>query len=65
MRRELGRWRAYGVLWLGLVVVPALHAQGQPAARDVIADRSLTPEAVLQALDPSAVRARSLRIGRR
>ena len=63
MRRELGRWRACGVLWLGLAVVPALHAQAQPAARDVIADRSLTPAAVLDALDPTAVRARSLRIG--
>ena len=30
---------------------------------DVIADRSLTSEAVLEALDPTAVRARSLRIG--
>jgi OmpA-OmpF porin, OOP family len=63
MKRELGQWRANGVLWLGLAVVPAVHAQAQHAAQDVIAERSLTPEAVLEALDPTAVRARSLRIG--
>ena len=62
MTHGLVRRGANGVVWLGLVVVPALHAQGQPAASDVIADRSLTPEAVLQALDPTAVRARSLRL---
>lgn len=61
MRHALGRWLANGVLWLGLAVVAA-HAQGQPAAQDVIADRSLTPAAVLEALDPTAVRARNLRI---
>ena len=67
MRRELGRWRVNSVLWLGLCVVPVVHAQAQaqaqPAVHDVIADRSLTSEAILEALDPTAVRARSLRIG--
>jgi outer membrane protein OmpA-like peptidoglycan-associated protein len=63
MRHGLELWRVNGALWLGVAVVPALHAQGQPAAQDVIAARSLTSEAVLQALDPTAVRARSLRVG--
>ena len=64
MKRELVRRAVLGVmsLGLGLSIVPALHAQEQPAVQDVIADRSLTPEAVLEALDPMAVRARSLRI---
>jgi len=35
----------------------------QAPVQDVIADRSLTSDAVLNALDPNAVRARSLRIG--
>lgn len=62
MRHVLSRWRASGVLLLAMAVAPTLHAQGPAAAQDVIADRSLTPEAVLQALDPTAVRARSLRV---
>jgi outer membrane protein OmpA-like peptidoglycan-associated protein len=49
-------------LGLGLSIVPPLHAQEQQVLQDVIAGRSLTPEAVLDALDPTAVRARSLRI---
>jgi OmpA-OmpF porin, OOP family len=52
-------WR----VWLGLAIVPALHAQAQPVSQDVIANESLTAGAVLEALDPTAVRARSLRIG--
>ena len=63
MKHRLREWRAQGVLWLGLAIVPALHAQAQPVARDVIADPSLTSAAVLEALDPTAVRARNLRIG--
>ena len=53
------------MLWLGLGLgmAPAVHAQEQSATQDVIADRSLTPETVLEALDPMAVRTRSLRIG--
>jgi len=62
MKHGLGAWRAHGVWWLGLAIVPVLHAQGQPVAQDVIADESLTSGAVLQALDPNTVRARSLRI---
>jgi outer membrane protein OmpA-like peptidoglycan-associated protein len=50
------------VFGLGLVVVPALQAQEQAPPRDVITEGSLTPAAVLQALDPTAVRTRSLRI---
>jgi OOP family OmpA-OmpF porin len=63
MNHGLVGWRATGVLWLGLAIAPALHAQGQPVPQDVIANESLTPVAVLEALDPTAVRARSLRIG--
>jgi OOP family OmpA-OmpF porin len=63
MNHGLVGWRATGALWLGLAVAPALHAQGQPVPQDVIANESLTPVAVLEALDPTAVRARSLRIG--
>jgi outer membrane protein OmpA-like peptidoglycan-associated protein len=66
MGRELGRWGVQVVLWLagllGLGSVP-VHAQEQPKTHDVIAERSLTPDVVLEALDPTAVRARSLRIG--
>lgn len=54
--RTLGRRRVC-LLAAGCVVVPALRAQ------DVISSRALTPDAVLDALDPAAVRARSLRIG--
>ena len=61
MEHRLSRWQAHGVLWLGLVVARAVSAQA-PAAQDVITDQSLTPETVLQALDPTAVRARSLRV---
>lgn len=63
MTHGLLRRGADGAAWLGLMVVSALHAQAQPIDSDVIAERSLTPEAVLQALDPNAVRTRSLRIG--
>jgi OOP family OmpA-OmpF porin len=63
MKHGLKNWRANGVLWLGLALVPALHAQDQAGARDVIASDALTSTAVLEALDPTAVRARSLRIG--
>jgi OmpA-OmpF porin, OOP family len=63
MKHGLGGWRAHGAWWLGLAIVPALHAQAQPAAQDVIANDSLTSGAVLEALDPTAVRTRSLRIG--
>jgi outer membrane protein OmpA-like peptidoglycan-associated protein len=49
-------------LALGVVVVPALRAQEHAPPRDVITEQSLTPAAVLDALDPTAVRARSLRI---
>jgi outer membrane protein OmpA-like peptidoglycan-associated protein len=48
--------------WCG-AAVPALQAQAQTVPHDVIAEASLTPDAVLDALDPAAVRARSLRIG--
>jgi outer membrane protein OmpA-like peptidoglycan-associated protein len=41
----------------------ALEAQAQGAPQDVIAEAALTPDTVLDALDPVAVRARSLRIG--
>ena len=63
MRHKRCGWRASGALWLGLAVVPALPAQSQPVPQDVIADESLTSGAVLEALDPKAIRARSLRIG--
>jgi OOP family OmpA-OmpF porin len=63
MKHGLRGWRAGGVLWLGLAIVPTLHAQAQPVAQDVLANESLTSAAVLEALDPAAVRARSLRIG--
>jgi outer membrane protein OmpA-like peptidoglycan-associated protein len=43
--------------------MPALQAHAQTVQRDVISEASLTPSAVLDALDPAAVRARSLRIG--
>jgi OmpA-OmpF porin, OOP family len=63
MNHALGRWPATGVLWLGLAIAPALHVQAQPVAQDVISNDALTSVAVLEALDPTAVRARSLRIG--
>lgn len=58
MNHSLSAWRRIGALWVGLAAALAVHAQD-----DVIAAASLTPEAVLQALDPDAVRARTLRIG--
>jgi OOP family OmpA-OmpF porin len=63
MNHGLSEWRTVGVWWLGLAIAPALHAQGQPVPQDLIANEALTPVAVLEALDPTAVRARSLRIG--
>jgi outer membrane protein OmpA-like peptidoglycan-associated protein len=63
MKRGPRLLHAVGVWLLGLAVVPALHAQGQAPAQDVIPDRALTSGAVLEALDPTAVRTRSLRIG--
>jgi outer membrane protein OmpA-like peptidoglycan-associated protein len=62
MNHGLIGWRAAGVLWLGVAIAPALHAQAQRVAQDVIANEALTSAAVLDALDPTAVRARSLRI---
>ena len=56
-------WRANGAWLFGLAVLPALHAQSQPVPQDVISNEALTSVAVLEALDPTAVRARSLRIG--
>jgi outer membrane protein OmpA-like peptidoglycan-associated protein len=50
--------------WCG-AAAPALQAQAQAVAHDVIAEASLTPDTVLDALDPAAVRARSLRIAAR
>ena len=55
--------RVVCVLALSFAVVTALHAQSPAAPQDLIAGRSLTPDTVLDALDPAAVRARSLRIG--
>jgi outer membrane protein OmpA-like peptidoglycan-associated protein len=63
MNQGRARWRVTGVLCLGLGIVPVLHAQAQPVAQDVISDQALTSGAVLDALDPTAVRTRSLRIG--
>ncbi len=56
-------WRANGAWLFGLAVLPALHAQSQPVPQDMISNEALTSVAVLEALDPTAVRARSLRIG--
>jgi outer membrane protein OmpA-like peptidoglycan-associated protein len=63
MQRWWFDWRVVCVLALACAVVPALQAQPAAAPQDVIAGRELTPDAVLDALDPTAVRARSLRIG--
>jgi OmpA-OmpF porin, OOP family len=63
MKHGLRGWRANSAWWLGLAIVPALHAQAQLVAQDVISNEALTSVAVLEALDPTAVRARSLRIG--
>ena len=73
------RWRLAAVLCAVLASAGAIQVQAQALpltqanaqqqgaiqapVQDVIADRSLTSDAVLNALDPNAVRARSLRIG--
>lgn len=61
MRRRWFDVRRVCMLVLCGAAAPALQAQAVP--HDVIAEASLTPDTVLEALDPAAVRARSLRIG--
>jgi outer membrane protein OmpA-like peptidoglycan-associated protein len=63
MHRRSFEWRVACLLALGCAAGAAPSAQPAAAApQDVIAGRALTSDAVLDALDPAAVRERSLRI---